>query len=104
MLWQVIMSGHWWKMISPKKTTAARIEIIVDMPMKEAVRLTPIVAIAKFERIYPITLHPNPWYRMVMANFGLLQGSVKSSFKLPARKLWLSAKSPNVRQPLANIK
>lgn len=48
--------------------------------MKEAVRLTPIVAIAKFERIYPITLHPNPWYRMVMANFGLHQGSVKSSF------------------------
>ena len=31
-----------------------------------------------------------------MANLGLLQGSVKSSFKLPARKLRLSAKSPNV--------
>ena len=89
---------------SPKTTTAARIEIIVDIPMKEAVRLTPIFAIAKFERIYPITLQPNPWYRMVMANFEVHQVIDMSSFKSPARKPWLSAKSPNVRQPLASIK
>lgn len=35
---------------SPKTITAARIDIIVEIPMKEAVRLTPIFAMAKFER------------------------------------------------------
>ena len=34
---------------SPKTTTAARIDIIVEIPMKEAVRLTPILAMAKFD-------------------------------------------------------
>ena len=34
---------------SPKTTTAARIEIIVEIPIKDAVRLTPIFAMAKFD-------------------------------------------------------
>ena len=35
---------------SPKTTTAARIEIIVEIPIKDAVLLTPIFAMAKFDR------------------------------------------------------
>ena len=31
---------------SPKTTTAARIEIMVEIPIKDAVRLTPIFAMA----------------------------------------------------------
>ena len=34
---------------SPKTTTAASIEIMVEIPIKDAVRLTPIFAMAKFD-------------------------------------------------------
>lgn len=59
----IIAAPTIWKAVklSCSKTTPATTDTTVETPMKDAVRLTPIFAIAIFDRKNARIEQPNPW-------------------------------------------